>query len=102
LNFNNISLTRASNSTSPIYATHCIPIGPGNNAISTTKQKTFNGGVDMKADGFGFNLSSQTGFTGVSKLTYNILHDTYLCGQYNPPNYDGTPTPGALEGNDAG
>ncbi len=97
MNFNNVGLVRNSLSASSVTATHCSNAGAGNDQFTQGTYKTFGVGVDLKAAGFNVNVSSQTGLTTSSSLTYDLNASGHICGTTNVPNYLGTPIPGELE-----
>jgi hypothetical protein len=56
-----------------VSAGQCVPTSPGStNQIKSSTQETFTSGVQLSADGYGINLSSQAGWNKDTILTYKM------------------------------
>jgi hypothetical protein len=72
----------------PPQARNCVHElgGVGDNVIEhTTKDETYSQGIDASALGFGFNLSSSTGYTTDAQSEIDFNAQGYACGGTNFP-----------------
>jgi hypothetical protein len=76
----------------PVGAGDCVATDKGSkNTFTMGTQQTFSTGVQLSAVGFGINLSSQSGFSSDTTLTYNMGADGHpICGVNVPPGKGGS------------
>lgn len=77
--------------TPPVAAGDCIPTqAHTTNTFTTGTQQTFGAGVQLSGLGYGINLSSQSGFSTDTSLTYEMgAHGHPVCGVSVPPGDSG-------------
>jgi hypothetical protein len=88
MEFNSVSNADGEPAAKPVDATFCDGTMAGStNTYTQGKQSTFKQGVGLKDLGFNINLSSQTGWSVQSVLTYKMARAGLpVCGVRNYPN----------------
>jgi hypothetical protein len=92
-----ISGTIFSGTVAAVKAGDCETGDPGKNQFTTGTAGTFTKGVYLEGAGLNFDLSSQTGYTSESSLTYDLGATVPVCGTGNPPGFIGSPATGFLQ-----